>query len=166
VNLAYYGSSFTVGSDPILVTALGLFVTSTPPSGVVRIYRNGTNTNLAAATVDTNDLLSDDGRYRFEAITPITLQPGMSYTVIAHYDGGRLVRHAAGLTTQTGITFLGARAGGSGVPFTFGDGEGNGPYLGATFEFTIASPVPEPSTTGLFAIAFLAVVVRKVSSRP
>jgi len=166
VNLAFYGSVFTVGSDPILVSALGLHVVADPSGGIVRIYKNGTQTDLVTATVDSNDLLSDDGRYRFETFTPVLLQANTSYVVISHFNNGqRIIRHATGLTTQAGITFLGARAGGTAVPYPVGDGEAGGPYLVPTFEFTIQSSTPEPSTMGLFAIAFLAAGVMKVRRR-
>jgi hypothetical protein len=165
INLDFYGSSFTVGADPILVTALG--VSSVSNGGIVRIYRNGIQTTLATATIDLTDLLSDDGRIRFEDITPLALLPLTSYTVIARInDGDFLLRQATGMTIQPGITFLGARAGGALVPYPAVDGDAKGPYFGPTFQFTIQPQVPEPSTLGLVAIGLLAALAKKCRRRP
>ncbi|MCX6623121.1 MAG: PEP-CTERM sorting domain-containing protein [Acidobacteria bacterium] len=149
------GYTFTVGSNPVNVVALGLNVGSTALGANVRIYRNGTTTNLLSATINNSDSLSGDGRFRYETVSPYTLLASTSYTILADLPNSVTVRaHATGITTVSGITFVAARGGGSGVPFPLNDGSGNGPYFGPAFELQAA--VPEPSSFSLIGIAILA----------
>jgi hypothetical protein len=166
------GWAFSVNST---ITADGLGFFDVNPPGLVRDHDVGlwtsSGTLLRQATI-TNastpvDSTSEHGRWLFETITPLVLDPGgyvlgATFSVLfgvpsdqscAKYDC--LVQHASA-TPISQITFGGNRSSGVGPGLvfptltspTFDDG-----VFGPTFS-VLQAQVPEPATLALLGIAF------------
>lgn len=163
------GSQFS--SDiPLTIDAIGLWEygpAGGPQAGDVRIYQDGTSTNLAFATTSTSDstvsTLTGIGGYQYDAITPITLQPNTLYDIVADLGATGYAIDGVGTTVVSNdpdVTYVGPV---SAVP-GFGDSEypssdnvANdgvaGPWFGPTFEVEPAgASAPEPSSFVLLGI--------------
>src|SRR5205807_7507 len=80
------GYSFTTGASPVTIDALGLN-TITPPTGeTVRIYLDGTSTNLASVAIPaaspTSSTTANGHTYKYQAIPPLTLLPSTTYDIV------------------------------------------------------------------------------------
>jgi hypothetical protein len=132
----------------------------TPPNGqTVRIYQDGTTTNLVSVTIPFNAPLSsltpdnDVGhRFAYESIPPLTLLPNHTYDIVADLSSTDLfVSLANPIVNAPDITF-GATRLSTGATGQFPTGQDNflGPYFGPTFE--VAAATPEPSTLTLLGL--------------
>jgi hypothetical protein len=159
---AAFGYSFTTGTSPVILDALGLLVLthtpSAPPGTTVRIYQNGTMTNLASVSISTSDptftsLLGNT--YAYKAISPLTLMANTTYDIV--FDSVVNNGANASLTTVSNSpTMVTIGSGRFGPPFPTSDLIGLGPYFGPTFE--IATTVPEPASMTLFGIGAVGVL--------
>ena len=164
------GWEFTV-SQTIQVTDLGKF--DFEADGIV-----GTDVGLYDSTAGGTMLTSASlvgasfelsGVYRayYTAITPVTLTPGNTYTIVAVQDGpAETIFWGSGLATTyaSGITYAGGVASsGASLPATFtsnAPNPGSG-YFGGTFKF---EAVPEPASLtllGMGALGGLAMLRRR-----
>lgn len=153
------GDRFQVGSDPLAITALGMFDEGTP--GLTQSHSVGlwTETGALLALVDFSPGLSDfsDHGFLYQSLaSPITLQPGVRYILGADYPDGTVDRFYANdvleaETWSSAVTFINGCYAPSGSPFTFPALNVFGlSYVGANAQFVV---VPEPSTVALLASA-------------
>jgi PEP-CTERM motif-containing protein len=157
------GSAFTVGSQNVNVTAVGVnsqtFSTGPFPFVIVRIYQDGTTTNVLNTTVSNTSALSNNGNYLFTSVTGVTLTANTTYEIVedvvfSHSFGGMTYVTGASVTpnSASGVTFgnaVGDLSSNNTFPTT--DTLGLGPYFGPAFQTTAA--VPEPSSLVLGSIA-------------
>jgi PEP-CTERM motif len=160
------GYAFTVGSTPKGVDALGLEVTSIPPGGTVRLYRDGTTVNLASVTITSANPLSSSTKYRYQTLgTTLNLLANTTYDVV--YDlpaSTNIFIQASGVTTASGISFTKSVSGNSAGLFPTTDFEAVGPYFGPSPEITAPAVTPEPSSlvlAGVGALGLLAYARRR-----
>jgi hypothetical protein len=150
------GYSFTTGNSPVVIDAVGL-LSATPPNGqTVRIYVDGTTTNLITpVAIPSNAPVSSPSNghsYSYEAITPLTLMPNTTYDIVADlFNGDGADIDPTTIVNVPDITIGAARAAfGSGL-FPTGDGSGIGgsAFFGPTFE---ATALPEPASLTLLGL--------------
>jgi hypothetical protein len=144
------GSSFTVGSNPVSVTSLGVWdsnndgLTFAKPVGIW----DSANTLVATATIPAGTTGTLVGEFRYMSITPIVLSANASYTIGAFYassDSDLLHDHTGGLapTMSSDFTNYTARFDNA-TGFSDPTGGTSGPaYVGPSFQYTV---VPEPSS--------------------
>jgi hypothetical protein len=149
------GYSFTTGSAPLTIDAVGLPTYTSPNGQTVRLYVDGTTTNLITpeaipsnAPVSTSPL---GHIYAYEAITPLTLDPNTTYDIVADLNAG----DAEALTTtpvvnNPDITFGSGRSALGNGEFPTVDDQAIGPNFGPTFGVTTATP--EPASLSLLGI--------------
>jgi hypothetical protein len=144
------GYSFHTGSTPLTIDALGL-LTATPPNGqTVRIYQDGTTTNLASVAIPSNAPVSSPSpqghTYAYEAITPLTLLPDTTYDIVADLVfGNGYDIEATPAVNVSDITFGAARGTIFNGQFPTSDElTVSGPYFGPTFD--VATPEPASLT--------------------
>lgn len=162
------GSSFsgfsgdeTVGfqfstAAPIWVSSLGWYATT----GTLNASHDVGIWTLAGdllGSVTVTAGAADTSGFRFAAISPLVLGAG-SYLIGGRdltTDGDSYVTSASGLTTGTGISFLGAAVSGIGAGFSAPTTvtANSGGRFGANFTFG-AGGVPEPSTWAMMLIGF------------
>jgi hypothetical protein len=163
------GSAFTPTSA-ITIDAVGVSSFSFgqgPPTVTVRIYVDGTTTDLLSQAVLSSDPVSTDTKYIYHNIAPLVLNAGTKYDIVADYavnpsDGSHNLLGVFQTVSGSGVTFDNAVSTASGTgqyPTTdtitfFGSPEGG--YFGPTFQI---QAVPEPgslllcgaaATTGAF----------------
>lgn len=120
----------------------------------VGIYDFLTQTLLASTTVGAGSTL--DGLFRYNAITPLTLNAGQSYMVVGFHPGSTTQDLAAsnptGFTTAAPLTYQGYFLNYN-SSLSFPTTNGSGTFFGPNFQFQPAdAAVPEPSTFALFGI--------------
>ena len=144
-----FGYSFKTGSAPLIIDALGL-LDGTPPNGqTVRIYKDGTTTNLASVMIPSNAPVSsamNGHSFAYEPLsTPLNLLPNTTYDIVADLFGlptGDMFY--ANTTPVVNVPDITVGAGRQGDPGTFPTsdlGQGHGIAFGPTFEVT-----PEPAS--------------------
>jgi len=156
---SYYGSipgdvigwQFTV-SDPLEVSDLGCW-NGDSTGGIGSNHQvgiwDGSQVLIASATVTSSSTVS--GAFRYEAITPVTLMPGQTYTIGALYaagDGDSYISGASGITTATEVTWTNSvypTAGDLGFVYPGGTSTSGGRF-GPNFLFTVV-PVELQSFT-------------------
>jgi hypothetical protein len=149
------GSAFTPTSAiSINAVALSSITFSQGPSSVnVRIYADGTATNLLSQAVLSTDPVSSDTLYIYHNIAPLVLVPGTKYEIVADLainpnDNTHNSLRNFQSVNGTGVTFNNAvSANGTGQfpttdVFTF-FGTPEGAYFGPTFQI---QAVPESSS--------------------
>jgi len=154
------GGEFTV-TNPVTVTAIGcfdyLFGINTGPIQV-GIW-NSSGTLLASSTLSSTNTLSNQSRY--QAITPLFLDPGQTYSMGACSTNGTIYVYVAspalggslltpgeivlGDAAQTSSAFPAAPADMPGTPGSM--------FVGANFQFQ--DRVPEPSAGPLLGLGGL-----------
>ena len=157
------GEEFTVGSQPIEVTALGAFDSASDgltTSIVVSIYDVGTQQSVGTLTLGPGTVVLNDG-YRFADATALnlTLAPNTSYRIAASgFNGANpngnvnfgdpvpVTDNGGGLIASFGGSYYDLSA--STYPNTLDSSTSTGQsgfpqYLGGSFQF---NAVPEPST--------------------
>lgn len=152
------GYQFSVGALPYLVTAVGLWE-STPPSGqLIRIYEDGTTTNILSQAILASDPLSDDGMFRYVNLaTLVLLQANTVYNLVVDVSPGDQIRALGTITSNdSNITYIkpvGDISFGGGI-FPTADNVNLGPYTTATFQGAPAerNAVPEPTSAVLFMV--------------
>ena len=172
------GWSFTVGSQDLQLTSLGIYdenVDGLEDSHVVAIWTNG-GTLVTEATVPSGTTGSLVGSYRYESVTPVTLLGGETYVLGAHFApvvdlcGSACGDATLSFGTETfdpGITYLTSRI----KPAVIGDASPAFPNLdagipggifGPNFLITTTdqTPVPEPASVGPVAFCILALLAR------
>jgi hypothetical protein len=131
---------------------------STPPGGqTVRIYKNGTSTNLASVVIPSNapvSSLMNGHSFAYEPLsTPLTLLPNTTYDIVADlFANNGFISHATTVVNVPDITV------GAGLAGLFGTFPTNGPFgidFGPAFDV-----VPEPASlvlafTGIGSIGLL-----------
>lgn len=148
------GSAFTVGVNNIAVTALGLenrsFNVNT--SLTVRIYQDGTSTDLVTASVlVAGPTSATDPRFNYTVISPLVLNANTKYEIVVDIpDAVTLIGiFSTGVTSLPGVTYDNAVGITPVGGFPTSDALAGGPYFGPTFEFTA---VPEPTTWALIGV--------------
>lgn len=149
------GYQFTVGSLPFEVTAVGLWSGTLATGETVRIFEDGTTTNLLSQSISASDPLSSSGKYNYVTLaTPVLLQANTTYNLLADLNpGNKVVLQVSAFSNDPDISYVKPVGDyGSGL-FLSDDNVHLGPYFGGTFEgHTVAvGAVPEPSSTLLFA---------------
>lgn len=152
---ATVGSAFTPASA-ITIDAVGVSnatFSQGPSSITVRIYADGTTTDLLSQAVLSNDPVSTTPRYIYHNVTPLVLNGGTKYDIVADYainpgDNSHNLLGILQTVSGSGVTFNNSlSANGIGQhPTTdvftiFGQPEGG--YFGPTFQI---QAVPEPSS--------------------
>jgi hypothetical protein len=184
------GTVFTTGSTALSVTAVGFFDyqgNGLADSHEVRIYQmssSGYNNPftaalLATATITSADTLvtiSGDNAYRFQAITPVTLQPNTTYAIVGKDTVNDYVPNWAAFApvvdSTLGLTNIhpqwaaGFSAidvfGASAAPGQFGSGWDSAFNDGAYFWPNVNMQVtPEPATMALLALGGIGAMLRR-----
>ena len=143
-------------TENILVTDLGVFdqlSDGLAGSAQVGLFDNS-GSLLASVTVPSGTTATLDNSFRYEAITPVSLQAGVNYVIgsILSSDNSALVGSSRGqgssFSFDPAITFLSGRFSDEdksglfpNLGDTFSDLKSDF-YLGPNFEFTSAVPVP------------------------
>ena len=84
-----FGYSFTIGNSALTIDALALFAAAFPDPQTVRLWKDGTSTNVVSATILPTDPTTTTGHYyRYHAITPVTLQANTTYDIAYDDPGG------------------------------------------------------------------------------
>jgi len=164
-----FGADTTVGSaftptSAISINAVGLSSITFgqgPSSVTVRIYADGTTTNLLSQAVLSTDPVSTDTQYIYHNIAPLVLNAGTKYDIVADLainpnDNSHNLLRNFQIASGSGVTFNNAVSSASGIgqfPTTdtitfFGSPEGA--YFGPTFQI---QAVPEPSSLFLCGAA-------------
>jgi len=171
------GEQFTVNSA-VTVTELGAFDSGLNGWGTetitVAIYNSanaivGSSVAFSGISGPSEGTLAPGSAYRFQAVAPISLAAGQTYTIVAsglgslqnydwnaYYNGGNTV-----ITTDTGGGLLSFNnsyySSYSGTPALPGNLDPNGPaaYGAGSFNFT---PVPEAAGFALAGVAMLGLV--------
>jgi hypothetical protein len=150
------GYSFLTGNALVTIDALGLLSASPPSGETVRIFQDGTTTNLASVAIPSNAPVSapspQGNLYSYEAITPLTLLPNMTYDIVVDYNGpeGVLVLGTP-VANVPGVSFGAPRGALGDGQFPTGDAFAlPGSYFGPTFE--VATATPEPASLTLLGL--------------
>lgn len=160
------GSAFTPTSS-ITINSLGVasFTFGQGPSSItVRIYADGTTSDLVSQVVLNTDPVSTDTKYIYHNIAPLILNGGTKYDIVADYalnpfPLGDNAHNSLGVfetISGSGVTFNNAVSSASGIgqhPTTdtilfFGSPLGG--YFGPTFQI---QAVPEPSSLLFCSVA-------------
>jgi hypothetical protein len=150
-----FGYSFTTGATPLTIDALGLLSATTPNGQMVRIYQDGTTTNLRSVEIPSNAPVSSSMNghtYSYEGITLLTLLPNTTYDIVVDLPAGELDQSAAATVNNPDITFGAGRAQLGLGAFPTGDGFSSGPYFGPTFDVGTSLATPEPASLTLLGI--------------
>jgi hypothetical protein len=153
-----FGIDFTVGSSDLLVTSLGYF--DDFGDGFLSDHEVGiydtSGTLLASTDVTNSDPLT--GHFRFDAITPVTLQAGNSYVVVGVNGSDHYTYVDPGFVTDPDVTYHGAEYANGTTLFdpsashnNFNDG-----FWGPNFQIGVASASPEPATFGFMGMGLTA----------
>jgi hypothetical protein len=163
------GWEFTV-DESIQVTSLGKFDyenNGIVGTGVALYNRTDGGTKLVEASLAAaSSESSGDYTAYYTPITPLTLTPGNTYTIVAVQDGPTEAIFWANNTATYGaqITYVrGIAQSGASLPATF---TSNSPalglpthgYFGGTFKY---GPVPEPTSLALLGLGGLAMLRRR-----
>ena len=171
-----FGADTTIGtaftpSSAITINAVGLWsqtFVQGPSSATVRIYADGTTTNLLSQAVLSTDPVSTDALYIYHNVAPLVLNAGTKYDVVADLpinpsDNTHNMERVFQTVSASGVTFNNAvSANGTGqFPTTdvltfFGTPEGA--YFGPTFQI---QTVPEPSTFVLLTLGVVALTAAR-----
>ncbi len=153
------GFSFTVGADPLTVSALG--VMDVGGTGLTASHKVGlwdiatTPTLLASVTVPATGA-TDINNFWYMPVTQLTLQAGHSYVLAAQYaDVDFDLAKGNANVSISGATFGNAMLS-SGIGFSFPDISvpgANAGFFGPNISF---APVPEPATWGAITAGALA----------
>jgi hypothetical protein len=152
---ATLGFSFSTGNAPVTIDAVGL-LSITPPNGqTVRIYQDGTTTNLLSVTIPSNAPLSsltpdnnNGHRFAYESIPPLTLLPNHTYDIVADLSStDLLVGLATPIVNAPDITFGAARL--------LTGATGQFPTDNDNFFDTVARKSGFPCRLSLFSLCFL-----------
>jgi hypothetical protein len=151
------GYSFTTGSAPLTIDAVGLPTFTSPNGQTVRIYVDGTTTNLITpeaipsnAPVSTSPL---GHIYAYEAITPLTLDPNTTYDIVVDLNAGDAeAQTMTPVVNNPDITFGSGRSAKGNGEFPTGDTEHIGPNFGPTLGVTTATATPEPASLTLLGL--------------
>ena len=157
------GFEFQVGSQPITLSAFGVFdefsdgVLSS--AHAVGLWNANTGTLLAKVTVVPSSATLSGGTFWQNLIVPITLQQGGSYRIAAQYsdvdlDLARGNVPASSVVVDSRITLKDAYLS-SGSGFDFPDLNVSGANLGFFGANASFAPVPEPTWSALAAGALL-----------
>jgi len=155
-----FGYSFTVGSQPIQVTSLGVWDesgTGLAESHQVNIWEAGVSVVSATVGSGSGPDLIDGFRY-VDLNTPVTLTPGSTYFISAFYptatDSIALSQPPANVTLGTGLSLadgttphFASDQSQVSYPDQAGPGAAFG-YYGPNAQFTV---VPEPGATAAVA---------------
>jgi hypothetical protein len=149
------GYMFTVGANPITVDELAIFSGTgslTQPINV-HIWLTNTTTDVASVNVSSADTLSNDGRFYYTSITPVTLLPNTNYSIGADLPFANQGAMGPGtLINDPSFTVTAAIAGPA--PYANSDALDFGPLFGPSFQL-----VPEPSTLMLAVCGAIGLVV-------
>ena len=161
-----FGWRFTLGPASLTVTQLGLFDGGS--DGLLAAHEVGiwdnTGSLLTSATVQAGAASSLSGGYRYEAVTPVTLDANQTYQIGALFqennNDGLLSRSSQTFTSYLAFDEAAISQPGIGVgaltnpTLTFNYDQDQG-FFGPNFTFT---PTPEPGTVlGVSALALGAV---------
>ena len=165
-STANVGYSFTVGSSPLLVTALGIW--DSRESGRNRFAHpqevslwTASGTLLGEVTVAARAGGPRDGGFRYTPLSAsLTLTPGQTYVLDADYatsrDRFRIVSLGQVATLlSSSVTFDSSLEGGQETGFPSQDYSA-GVLVGPNLEYTV---VPEPSSTSVATIGAIMVLV-------
>jgi hypothetical protein len=148
------GYSFTTGATPLTIDALGLLSATAPNGQTVRIYVDGTTTNLITpVAIPSNAPVSTSPQgntYAYEAITPLILMPNTTYDIVVDLNAGDAAAETSTpVVNNPDITFGSGRLTNQGAGlFPTTDFIGQGPYFGPTFEVA-PTAAPEPASLTL-----------------
>jgi hypothetical protein len=150
------GASFTVGSQPIQVTALGVY-DDNGQNGLLESHQIavwGTSGQLTGAVVPSGTGSTLVGFYRYVPITPLTLSAGATYTVGAFFDiippsfDWEGASGSAPVDPAISAVTLGLYSGHDNPVFMEPTQNIGFPIWAANLQFTI---VPEPGSAALIA---------------
>jgi hypothetical protein len=141
------GWEFTANAN-LSVNALGIYDLGISADDEVGIWTTS-GTLLASATVTPSTPESGDS-FAWVATSPVTLSDGQTYLIGADYPApvtDPFIYEASSVTTAPDITYItSANSGDVGFAPPIASGAYNDAYFGPNFQYTIVSPVPEPST--------------------
>jgi hypothetical protein len=150
------GFQITVGSTAVTVDALGGVTGFT-----IRIYKDGTTTNLASANITSSSPTSSPANghsYTYEPIPLLTLAANTTYDIVADNSAaqGVFLDVASIITNATGITYDGPVSDFNigQFPTSQNPGQGGGPFFGPSFDVgtDLATPTPEPASLTLLGL--------------
>ena len=163
-----YGFDFTVRSQPLLITALGIFddgsdgLIASHPVGLW----NSSGSLLASVVIPAGTLAPNIDGFRYVTLSsPVTLAAGTLYVLGAGYgfldDNYRHNLNGNQATFDSAVTPGRAKVSSS-AAFTFPDAnEGAGSEVGPSVIFS----VPEPNTMGLFGCAVIMLCCKRLTMR-
>jgi hypothetical protein len=164
INSGNAGFSFSVDSDPLTVTDLGIF--DYLSNGLYEAHQVGLwafdGSLLASVTVPAGNVAPLANGFRYVPLsTQVVLASGQTYILGAFFSTNFFIGGDAFLsdnnTQMAGImssdaTFVGGRFSVSnsfGIPSPVSTNTG---YVGPNLEYTLATPVPEPTTMLLLGV--------------
>lgn len=130
-----FGYRFTVGSDPIIISQLGIFTPTTTRS--VAIWTTAGSLVVSSTVSSITGTIDSNTIYYFE-ITPTRLSANTDYVIGAFYDASETIR--LGVTTfESAITYVEGRTN-NGATLTFpATTVVTNSYIGPAFKFFINS---------------------------
>ena len=161
-----YGFDFTVGTDPLLVTALGIWDENS--NGLANSHSIGLWTNsgtlLGMVTIPSGNSATLSGQFRFVSLLlPVTLSSGQKYVLGAGFGPADADRYVSNFDGQQATFDSAVSPGisrfahpGFGFPSLTGDA---GSVVGPNASFTV---VPEPGTAVLLFSATILLARRRV----
>jgi hypothetical protein len=162
------GIDFNV-NQAINLTSLGAFDSGAngfATAKSVRIYDRTTGLAVASVSIPAGTGTTLDGAYRFLAIPSLTLNVGFLGSIVADgFNQADLNFNSSGgplpgtLNTSGAFTFVGASrySASAGVYPTIDDGGPATRYGAGSFQYNVATTVPEPSTYALLAAGLLGI---------
>jgi hypothetical protein len=150
-----FGEIFTVGADPITVSALGAYDAGgdgfVSDGGIeVGIFREADDALLVSTFVQSSDTLLDD--FRYASISDVVLNSNTAYRVVA-VSRSDLYNSNQGYTVNPAITLTGTGYCSTTVLTSCDSNDASGVLFMANFQFG-AGAVPEPSTWALMILGF------------
>ena len=155
-----FGEIFTVGSEDIVVTALGAFDAGgngfVTPGGIpTGLFRESDGALIASINIMTTDSLI--GAYRYASIAPLTLLAGEQYRVTA-VNRDDLYNLGASFTIDPAITHDGFGYSNSTALVSANTYIGDAQVWMANFQFDVANASMNPEPVSLLIWSILACV--------